>query len=472
MLRRIRWWQSLTSGSTGRPERASGPKVDAWDGQVSAAWRTTRVVMAIAGLVPFAASASVGGDSRLSLPSSVQDTIVRVAGPPLRDGVAQLVPEITIGTVNGPAEYALSAVSSLLVRRDGHIFVMEFDVMRRAGPAVREYDASGRFVRMIGGRGEGPGEYRGIFGFALLEDDRLIVLTVGRINVYSPEGEPVATWPVFAYPPAGIGRALQMTRDEILHLGYARRRPTRDDEVLPMGIVRMRAGAVLDTVFAPELPDVSLPAFPVWTRSPEPSMWGTPYSPEAAWLFSPLNSVITYRTDRYALDVHATAPLQDGVLRAGPRELLAPGRVVSIRRNVPPVEVSAAERRDQRAFLEQSIPQGARHGAITEIPRVKPRIRGAVVDEEGRIWVWVSMPSERYDPPLVSSPDGRMRPDVPWREPNVWDVFQPEGTYIGRVRMPYGVFPYVMRGDHVWGRWHDESDVPFVTRYRIVWSEP
>jgi hypothetical protein len=34
------------------------------------------------------------------------------------------------------------------------------------------------------------------------------------------------------------------------------------------------------------------------------------------------------------------------------------------------------------------------------------------------------------------------------------------------------VFPYVMRGDHVWGRWHDESDVPFVTRYRIVWSEP
>jgi hypothetical protein len=377
---------------------------------------------------------------------------------------------MTIGTVDGPADYALTAVSSLLVRRDGHVFIMEYDAMRRAGPAIRQYDGNGRFVRPIGRRGEGPGEYRGIFGFALLEDDRLIVLTVGRINVYSPQGDPVATWPVFAYPPAGIGRALRLARDQTVYLGYARPRPTPADEFPPIGIVRMRAGAVVDTVLAPEMPDVSLPAFPVWTRSPEPSMWGTPYSPYANWALSPLNFVITFRSDRYALDIRAIVPQQDDQRGAGPRGLLAPGRVVSIRRDVPPVEITAAERRDQRAFLEQSIPRGARHGEITEIPRVKPFLRGVVVDDEARIWVQVHMPSERYDPPLVSSPGGRMRPAVPWREPNVWDVFIPTGTYLGRVNMPHGLFPMVMRGDQLWGRWHDESDVPFVTRYRIRWA--
>jgi hypothetical protein len=344
--------------------------------------------------------------------------------------------------------------------------------MRRVLPSIRQYDANGRFVRMIGRRGQGPGEFRAISGFALLPDSRLIVLTVGRINVYSPQGDPIATWQINVHPPAGIGRALRVSRDGVIYLGFTRPPPARGLQAPPIGIVRIRpGGVVIDTVYAPEMPDVSLETFPVWTASAR-SDFQAPYSPQANWVFSPFDVIVTYRSDRYALDVQRIAPVQQTTssTRGRAKQLLANDPVVSIRRNVPAVEVTTAERRDQRTFLQQGIPRGARHGEVTEIPRVKPFIRALRVDDEGRIWVQVSMPSERYAPPQVSSLTGAMRPGVAWREPNVWDVFESTGTYIGRLEMPDGVFPFVMRGEQVWGRWRDPTDVPFVTRYRIAWQ--
>ena len=49
------------------------------------------------------------------------------------------------------------------------------------------------------------------------------------------------------------------------------------------------------------------------------------------------------------------------------------------------------------------------------------------------------------------------------------EVYAPDGTYLGQVRVPAGFVSYVRRGDQVWGVEFDEDDVPRVARFRIAW---
>ena len=72
--------------------------------------------------------------------------------------------------------------------------------------------------------------------------------------------------------------------------------------------------------------------------------------------------------------------------------------------------------------------------------------------------------NENYDPEDPSSPP------VVWREPLRYDIFEPDGTYLGAVAPPDG-FEYnkapVFDGDHVWAVTQDELGVERVVRYRI-----
>ena len=48
-----------------------------------------------------------------------------------------------------------------------------------------------------------------------------------------------------------------------------------------------------------------------------------------------------------------------------------------------------------------------------------------------------------------------------------WDVFEPDGRYLGRIRGPRELTLFVRRGNTVWGVVRDEDDVPGVVRMRI-----
>jgi hypothetical protein len=53
----------------------------------------------------------------------------------------------------------------------------------------------------------------------------------------------------------------------------------------------------------------------------------------------------------------------------------------------------------------------------------------------------------------------------------VFDVFETDGTYVGRVPMPENMGRYprpLIRGDQVWAVTRDEFDVQRVVRYRLV----
>jgi hypothetical protein len=158
-------------------------------------------------------------------------------------------------------------------------------------------------------------------------------------------------------------------------------------------------------------------------------------------------------------------------------------RVVSIRFKTAPVVITDAERADQTAHMNAQADAfgGTRSGPTPKLPREKPPLRSISFDLDGRIWARISQPSERYEPPPVEPPKGRPAPPVlKWREPNVFDVFEPTGVYLGRVATPYdlqlmgrsGGEMIQARGDVVWGINRDADGVDAVRRYRIAWSGP
>lgn len=87
----------------------------------------------------------------------------------------------------------------------------------------------------------------------------------------------------------------------------------------------------------------------------------------------------------------------------------------------------------------------------SRIPGVKPALRELFVADDGHLWVGATT---------------RDRAD----EGYVLDIFDPEGRYLGPLRLPFRLSSYappVIRGDLLVGVTEDELEVPYVVRARI-----
>jgi hypothetical protein len=419
-----------------------------------------------------------------AFPASAQriDTTVKVVSMPLKRGVATLVPELTIGVADGAPEYMFSSVGEIFVARDGSVLVLDYP--SAAGVSVRQYSRDGKFLRHIGRRGQGPGEFQSPAGMAQLPDGRLVVRDVNgrRINVYSETGEPVGTWSLAAYNYSVRGPdGVRVDPRGLVHVPIVMPpEGSAPSHTRRLGLLRLRLdGTIIDTLVQPELPDVSLPivtATKTDSSGVTSRLTAVAYSPGRFLNWSPRGYFISGFTNRYALDMRIP-PAPPGASRdplGGTHRRWQPGDpVISIRRDVAPVPVSAAERREQRAYAEAMamlLPGATLSGSLPDVPLVKPFLKSVSVDADGRLWILLSTPSERFDPPARATPPGQQpRPQILWREPVVYDVIEPEGTYIGQVGVPFGTTISWTSGNIAWGVVRDPDGVPVVKRFRLVW---
>ena len=85
-------------------------------------------------------------------------------------------------------------------------------------------------------------------------------------------------------------------------------------------------------------------------------------------------------------------------------------------------------------------------------PESHPAFGRIYVDLPGNLWV------------LRTSPDR-----VP-ADPEPWDVFDPEGVWLGAVALPARFTMREIGDDYVAGVWRDELDVEYVRVYRLLKS--
>ena len=351
---------------------------------------------------------------------------------------ATLVPEVAIGEVDGPEEYLFGAVASIAVDDDHNVYVLDWQAQE-----IRQYDALGDYVRRLARRGEGPGELAVANRMAFLPDGRLVVPDVrnGRLNLFGPGANDREQWPLRDYYPSGRIWTDTAGQTYTLHLAVS------DPVAILDGVIIVHGpdGTHLDTLPSPA-PDFERAEFNVTFTTPSGGrglrVVTLPFGPGALWAGHPNGGIVKGISSDYRIDLQ----LGDRVLR--------------IERAVDPIPVSPAE----RDYYRNSITEDLRY-AVPDwewdgppIPETKPVFKRLHSGRDGRIWVELS--SELKD---VSNPSlgERVR----------FDVFEPDGTYLGDVNAPAdfraSINP-VFDGDYVWAVTRGELDVERVVRYRIV----
>jgi hypothetical protein len=376
------------------------------------------------------------------------DTIVaRVQGPALWGEDLVLQEEVRVGELEGADEYTFGNVVSVTVDDAGAMYVLD-----EQARTVRKYDATGRHVQNIGRSGSGPGELKQPHSLDFLPDGRLAVRDFGnaRINLYDVAGESIGTLII----PGGFYTSTPMHIDTAGRIYTSVIADHVEGQMFRVGFQRIASdGAVQDTIRNPrrDFQSASLIA-----RSPDGkgmSATSVPFTPTVQWTLDRAGNVVWGMSDDYAI------------------QTVRGGRPFRITRAVEPVPVQSAE----KAAAEERVKRGMKETQPNwtwqgpSIPDTKPFFRSLGVAHDGRIWVQVSQPAVREpaDTTVAREPDAPPPTDR-WVEPLVYDVFEPAGQWLARLRLPDRFRPMHMRGDHVWGVQRDELDVNYLVRLRIV----
>ena len=405
-------------------------------------------VVATLALAACGDATSPGSNADVVVDTIGDTVVVRTVSGSVWGGSATLVPEMSIGELDGPDEYIFGSIASIAVDDESAVYVLDGQAQE-----VRVFDAGGTHLRTLGRSGEGPGEFTRAEAVAVLPDGRILVRDAGdkTIQVFGPGQDGTDQWPyslssVMSYTNTPLytdnhGRTYQeISRVDEASSGSW---PAVVDEIVVLG----PDGTHLDTLPDP-WGDYEPPALQwEFTRS------AIPFSPLGHWSVHPSGHLLA----GFASDYTISLGRDDGVLR--------------IERVHEPVRVSE----DERGYYTDAITRMQREQYAgwrwngPPVPETKPVFRDLMAGRNGRIWV--SLETESY-----TVENERHDPDDPASSPVVWgsglryDVFEPDGAYLGTVDPPTEFSRYptpVFDGDHVWAATRDELGVGRVVRYRI-----
>jgi len=379
--------------------------------------------------------------------------VVRTLSGSVWGDTAELVPEVTIGMLDGPEEQIFGRIVSLATGEDGTIYVMDQQV-----PALRVYDADGTYRTTFGREGGGPGEYRRPDGgLSVLSDGRVLLRDPAnaRIQVYSPGGEALDTWRIRGNFNTS-SRMIVDTLDRAYTIVLLD--PEADVRDWEVGLAQVLPdGSPGDTLRQPD-------------TGYEPPRIEAREETEDGGVNASINSIpftpdeITALT-RFGYWIH-------GISRDYSFTLLKPEGPVRIEKTYDPVPVTPGEKAEEEAFAIRSMrytdPNWRWEGP--PIPDEKPPYRALFGGEDGSIWVLVSRPGIRREDPAYDPADPDAIPDE-WIEPPFFDVFDADGRYLGAVRAPPGFNPRwpqpLFTKAWVLATVRDDFDVQRVVRFRV-----
>jgi hypothetical protein len=380
---------------------------------------------------------------------TVGDTIVvRTVSGSVWGAPATLAPEVSIGRMEGDPHYLFGAVNSVAVAADGTIYVVDSQAAE-----VKAFDPTGTWVRTLGRRGQGPGELEQPEAVAVLSDGRVVVRDPGnaRLQVYGPDGSPVATWLLRSM--LHTSAPLWTDRHDDVYIEFL----VNIDPVTRawhIDLIRYGPDGVVRDTLQPPDHGYRTPVVEAHFGKGSSASYGVPFTPSEHWTVHPDGYFVYGLSTDYRIDLLRTdAP------------------VLRIERTSEPVAVKGGEKEARQQEIEYRM-----HGMVPgwkwngpSIPDTKPPFGNILTGQDGRVWVVVprpavEKPNPEYDPKKPDSQATR------WIEPIAFDVFESDGTYLGRVNAPedFAMYPWpFVRGDTVWAVTNDSLGVQRVVRYHV-----
>lgn len=399
-------------------------------------------------LVAGCGEGAAGGDA--SAAPVVRDSagimIVENTAPLWREGQGWRIsdgPVLEIGMLDGPEEYQLDRVRHVARLNDGTIAVADGGSQR-----IRLYDADGRHVRDLGARGGGPGEFEGLTLVRPFRGDSVAAwdgrqkrLTVfdgsGRVGrVWTVEGldgmmAPAVGW----FADGSIVATPGMNPMQLATAEPGERRETRR---------YLRAH----------------PADGVATVATIPGRDELVYHEAASFgtrtvLFG-REAYAAVHGDRFAVGESGRFEI---TVRDGHGAVRQIFRVIMEPRPVTPTELAAARERElerRRTSARQMAQQLGRavEEDRSELPAraTHPFFDSIAFDGSGHVWLREPSADE----------DG----------PRRWQVFDPEGRWLGPVETPPGLRVTEIDEDYVVGVRRDEYEVEYVRVHGLARAEP
>jgi hypothetical protein len=389
-----------------------------------------------------------------------QDTLrvraerVRADNPPVWGANVQLTKVFAIGEADGPPEYAFGRIGYFASFSDGRFYVYdEKDVQ------LRLYDPAGKFVAKVGGKGDGPGEYRRLMGMGILGDSLLVAWDVrnNRVSYFARDGKYVTSFVLERASQFNGPQAFGVDAKGLLYLRATAVRPTSPDGMRIENYVRYSAsGTAIDSIRIPPAASAKGGCSPASTDGRRSN-----FPIETVFALYPAGGMIEGRTDQYAFTVPSSAS----------------GKAIVIEHRYDPVPLRAEERAEWDAIAQYlaNLPRRPPAPNIMvpppfeprPLPRVKPAFRELIGDADGRVWVGVYTTAEKR---VLSPRSGRdpASPQITWRERSVYDVFSRDGKFLGRVALPPQSALLGARGDRIWVQSVGENDEEMIIAYRIV----
>lgn len=330
----------------------------------------------------------------------------------------QATPTLSIGDGRAGPATELYRVIAAIRRSDGR-FVIADNSTR-----IQLFDAGGRPISAVGGRGAGPGEFSSISWAQLLPGDSLLVFDRDRrrFSFYTSQLEFTRSVDSEATSfPRHIGRfadgtiVAAVTVPSITPAGTVLRRATlqivRQDEAGErIGVFATVAGD--ETLRFPSTPVIIAPTY---LRRPQFAVG------ERTLYVAP--------SDRFEVEVFDL----DGT------------RIRTLQRQHPPVPLTRGE---MEGLLGDFIPN--LDMSFWPADHTFPAISDILLDDEGNLWV------QKFE--LTTS------------APKEFSVFDAAGTFLFTVNMPASFRPTHIGNDFVLGVWRDDLDIEYVRLHALTKS--
>jgi hypothetical protein len=347
-------------------------------------------------------------------------------------GEVAFVSDLAIDESTLPEDEFFEGIIDIGADEAGNIYLCDIRACN-----IKKFSSDGKFLKIIGRKGQGPGEFNMPWRMAVtanrlfiydMGNRRLCSLTtegdhIKNIGVQNTEGRPRN---MRAHPNGNI-----IVEREIIHYGEQDR---------PQDCVIQ--------VFSPELELKNELFSHQVMRNKFRRLQGMftniiqPFSPDVFWDVTPDGKIVIGLAEDYTVEVHHA---ENGLLS-------------SFNHTYEPVRVTEQDKERFFSVITFGTSEGGQTDLpkeikkLTEFPRVKPAFDALFVDFEGNILVHTVQKDSEGTPPM-------------------FDAFDPDGKFIGTVKITgLKTFPREMLvgKDGFWIIERDEEERVQVARYRIT----